>query len=64
MTVDRPSEFELSVAMPPTRNGIGVGKDKPLLSAAVEAALRSMFEDGAYLAILEKYGVEGISIVD
>ncbi|MGQ0609402.1 MAG: transporter substrate-binding domain-containing protein [Chloroflexota bacterium] len=64
VTVDRPSEFELSVALPPIRNGIGVAKDKPLLLAAVEAALESMFEDGAYLAILEKYEVADISVVD
>ncbi|MGH2381259.1 MAG: transporter substrate-binding domain-containing protein [Candidatus Limnocylindria bacterium] len=64
VTVDRPSEFELSVALPPTRNGIGLAKDKPILFAAVEAALESMIADGAYLAILEKHGVAGISVAD
>ncbi|MGH2427466.1 MAG: transporter substrate-binding domain-containing protein [Candidatus Limnocylindria bacterium] len=64
VTLDRPSEFELSVALPPTRNGIGLAKDKPLLLAGVEAALESMFDDGTYLAILREHGVEGISVID
>jgi polar amino acid transport system substrate-binding protein len=64
VTMDRPTEFELSIALPPIRNGIGVAKDRPLLFAAVQTALASMIEDGTYLAILAKYGVEDISIVD
>jgi polar amino acid transport system substrate-binding protein len=64
VTVDRPAEFELSVTLPPTRNGIGVAKGKPLLLAGIQGALASMIDDGTYLAILEKYGAEDISIAD
>jgi polar amino acid transport system substrate-binding protein len=64
ITVDRPTEFELSAALPPIRNGIGVPKDHPALLAAVDGALQSMIRDGTYLAILDRFGVGDTSIAN
>jgi polar amino acid transport system substrate-binding protein len=62
ITVDRATEFELSGALPPTRNGIGLPKDHPALRGAVEAAFDSMIGDGTYQAILDRFGVGDVSI--
>ncbi len=59
---DRPAEFELATALPPIRNGIGLPKDHPALRAAVEGAFKAMIADGTYKAILERFGVGGLSI--
>ena len=56
VTVERPQDFALSAPLPPLRNGIGLRKGASLLNAGVKAALGAMIDDGAYLAILEKYG--------
>jgi polar amino acid transport system substrate-binding protein len=40
------------------REGISVGKDKTALKAAVTTALQSMMDDGTYLNILKKWGLE------
>ena len=40
------------------KEGISVGKDHPDLRAAVQRALSSMVNDGAYLEILQKWGQE------
>lgn len=62
IAVDRAAEFDLATALPPTRNGIGLPKDHPALRTAVDGALRAMIEDGAYLAILTRFGVAHLSI--
>ncbi len=61
---DRPAEFELATALPPIRNGIGLPKARPALRAGVEGALQAMIDDGTYKAILERFGVGGLSIVN
>ncbi len=61
---DRPTEFELSTALPPIRNGIGLAKDHPRLRAAVESALLAMFGDGSYQAILDRFGVGDLSVAN
>lgn len=61
---EKPDQFELS-AIPPLAGimeGISVPKDKTGLHDAVKAALVSMIDDGTYLTILKKYGVEGGAI--
>jgi len=59
-TVQHPDQFELSAIPPlqPIKVGISVAKDKTGLRDAVKAALISMVNDGTYLTILKKYGVE------
>ena len=64
VAVDRPSDFELSVELPPIRNGIGLAKDQPGLGAAVGQALQAMILDGTYRAILDRFGVGDLSIAD
>lgn len=64
ITTDRPTEFELATALPPIRNGIGLPKGHPALTGAVGGALQAMIADGTYLAILERFGVGGLSIAD
>jgi polar amino acid transport system substrate-binding protein len=58
--VQHPDQFELSAIPPlqPIKVGISVAKDKTGLRDAVKAALISMVNDGTYLTILKKYGVE------
>jgi polar amino acid transport system substrate-binding protein len=62
VAIDRPKEFQLATALPPVRNGIGLPKDHPALRSAVDGALQAMIGDRTYLAILKKFGVEGLSI--
>jgi polar amino acid transport system substrate-binding protein len=62
VALDRPKEFQLATALPPVRNGIGLPKDHPALRAAVDGALQAMIGDGTYMAILKRWGVEGLSI--
>lgn len=64
VTADRPTEFELSTALPPIRNGIGLAKDHPQLRAAIEGALQAMFGDGSYRAILDRFGVGDLSVAN
>jgi polar amino acid transport system substrate-binding protein len=57
--VKHPEAFELSgLTLGIAKEGISVGKDHPELRAAVQRALSQMVSDGAYLKILQKYGVE------
>jgi polar amino acid transport system substrate-binding protein len=59
-TVKQPDQFQLS-GVPPlqtAKEGISVAKDKTALRDAVKAALISMINDGTYVTILKKYGVE------
>ncbi len=63
-TVQHPDQFELSPIPPlePALEGISVVKTKTALQDAVKAALVSMIEDGTYLQILKKYGIESGAI--
>ena len=56
-------------ALPPARQGIATALDRPAITAAVQAALNDMIDDGTYLAILREHlltqeSVEAVSIVD
>ncbi|MDV3129485.1 ABC transporter substrate-binding protein [Mycobacterium sp. 21AC1] len=42
--------------------GIGVPKSEPELLTALQKALQSLMDDGTYLQILTKYGVESIAL--
>jgi polar amino acid transport system substrate-binding protein len=44
------------------KEGISVGKDKTDLEAGVKTALQSMMDDGAYLTILKKWGLEANAV--
>jgi polar amino acid transport system substrate-binding protein len=57
---EKGDQFELSTVppLPGVKEGISVPKDKTGLRDAVATALRSMMDDGTYLTILKKYGVE------
>lgn len=63
-TVQHPDQFELSPIPPlePALEGISVVKTKTGLQDAVKAALISMMQDGTYLQILKKYGIESGAI--
>jgi polar amino acid transport system substrate-binding protein len=57
--VQHADAFELSgLTLGVAKEGISVGKDHPELKAAVQKALSQMVNDGTYLKILQKYGVE------
>jgi polar amino acid transport system substrate-binding protein len=64
IAVDRPADFELSAALPPIRNGIGLPKDHPALLAAVDGAFQAMIGDGSYLEILDRFGVGDLTIAN
>ncbi len=58
-TVQHPDQFELSgLELGVALEGISVPKDKTGLRDAVQQALVSMIDDGAYGSILKKYGDE------
>jgi polar amino acid transport system substrate-binding protein len=40
------------------KEGISVSKDKAGLETGVKAALQSMLDDGSYVKILTKYGLQ------
>lgn len=55
--VRHPDSLELSgLTLGVAKEGISIGKDHPDLRAAVQRALSSMVNDGAYLEILQKWG--------
>ncbi len=57
--VQHPEAFELSgLTLGVAKEGISVGKDHPELKAAVQRALSQIVNDGTYLKILQKYGLE------
>lgn len=64
ITVERPDDFELSAALPPLKNGIGLRLDADGLDAAIRAALRTIIGDGTYDAILDKYDVAQVRLVE
>lgn len=45
-------------------DGIGVGKDDPVLNVAISAALASILADGTYTELLEKWNLQGASIAN
>lgn len=45
-----------------TPNGIGVGRDRPQLTAAIRVALQHLIDDGTYTRILDAWGESGIGI--
>ena len=58
-TVQQPEQFELSgVTVEIALEGISVPKDRAELGDAIVTALKSMIDDGKYLEILSKYGLE------
>jgi polar amino acid transport system substrate-binding protein len=58
-TVQQPDQFELSgVTVEIALEGISVPKDRPGLAGAIVTALKSMVDDGKYLEILTKYGLQ------
>ena len=58
-TVQHPEAFELSgLTLGVIKEGISISKDHPELKAAVQRALSQMVNDGTYLAILQKWGLE------
>jgi polar amino acid transport system substrate-binding protein len=62
-TVQHPDQFELSgLELGVALEGISVPKDKTGLRDAVTQALVSAIDDGAYQAILAKYGLESGAI--
>jgi polar amino acid transport system substrate-binding protein len=59
-TIQKPDLFELvnGLILDDVKEGISVSKDKAGLQAAVKAALQSMLDDGTYVKILTKYGLQ------
>jgi polar amino acid transport system substrate-binding protein len=58
-TIQHPEAFELSgLTLGVAKEGISVDKGHPELRAAVQKALSQMVNDGTYLKILQKYGLE------
>ena len=43
-------------------DGIGLNKERPVLNAAIIAALNSIFVDGTYSELLSKWNLEGASL--
>jgi len=63
-TVKQPDQFELApgLLLSAVKQGISVSKTKTALSAAVKTALQSMIDDGSYVQVLKKYGLEANAI--
>jgi polar amino acid transport system substrate-binding protein len=63
-TVQQPDQFELApgLLLSAVKQGISVSKDKTGLSAAVKASLQSMIDDGSYVTILTKYGLQANAV--
>jgi len=62
-TVQQPDQFELSgVTVEVALEGISVAKDHKELGDAVAAALLSMVNDGTYVQILTKYGLQDSAV--
>jgi polar amino acid transport system substrate-binding protein len=61
--VQDPQAIELAgLTLDVALQGISVPKDRPDLHEAVRSALQSMMDDGSYLAILSKFGVQEGSV--
>jgi polar amino acid transport system substrate-binding protein len=63
-TVQQPTLFQVvpNLILDDVNEGISVGKANTDLEAAVKTALQSMIDDGAYLQILTKYGVQADAV--
>jgi polar amino acid transport system substrate-binding protein len=59
-TVQHPDQFELAPIKPldPAPEGISVPQEKTQLRDAIVTVLKSMIDDGTYLDILKKYGIQ------
>ncbi len=63
-TVQQPDLFQVvpGLILDDVNEGISVGKANTALEASVKAALQSMIDDGTYLKILTKYGVQADAV--
>lgn len=63
-TVQQPTLFEVvpGLILDDVKEGISVGKANTDLEAAVKTALQSMIDDGTYVQILTKYGVQADAV--
>ncbi len=63
-TVQQPDQFELApgLLLSAVKQGISVSKDKTAVSSAVKTALQSMIDDGTYVKILTKYGLQANAV--
>ncbi|MGD0018083.1 MAG: ABC transporter substrate-binding protein [Candidatus Limnocylindrales bacterium] len=63
-TVQQPTLFEVvpGLILDDVNEGISVGKANTDLEAAVKTALQSMIDDGTYVQILTKYGVQADAV--
>jgi polar amino acid transport system substrate-binding protein len=65
-----PADLDVSEAvLPPARQGMATALDRPVLTAAVQAAIDAMVADGTYLTVLREYlpdedSVQTFSIVE
>jgi polar amino acid transport system substrate-binding protein len=63
-TVQQPTLFDLvsGLVLDDVKEGISVSKTSTGLEAGVKAALQSMIDDGTYVKILTKYGVQADAV--
>ena len=63
-TVQQPTLFEVvkGLILDDVKEGISVGKTNTGLESGVKTALQSMIDDGTYLTILTKYGVQADAV--
>ncbi|MGA3030608.1 MAG: ABC transporter substrate-binding protein [Candidatus Limnocylindrales bacterium] len=63
-TVQQPTLFEVvsGLILDDVKEGISVGKANTGLESAVKTALQSMIDDGTYVQILTKYGVQADAV--
>jgi polar amino acid transport system substrate-binding protein len=59
MIKESPDAFETAGAIfdNDTILGIGIGKNKPALKAAMDGAMKAMVADGTYVKLIKKYGL-------
>ena len=59
---DRPGEFDWALELPRTRNGMGHRLGLVALDGLLRDALRGIIDDGTYLQILARYGVQEVAL--
>ncbi len=64
VTIDQPDVYDLAVALPLVRNGIGHFRGANTVDDEVRSALRAIIDDGTYADILSRYGVSDIALTD
>jgi polar amino acid transport system substrate-binding protein len=62
VTIDQPGVYELTVALPLVRNGIGHFLGAVTVDTDIRAALRAIIDDGTYADILDRYGVPDVAL--